>query len=176
MNQLEFFKELYFYELKKKENVSSSLNLPTTLLVVLMGAMSFLIRSHIQYFEGINTISIIFSLLVIITTVFFIKVFYFLFKALIGYDYKYLPRSRDIRNLFDYWTKFNRDDEKEESKSIEDDLIDLYTEIIDNNMKNNLRRIAFRYKTFKNMLYAVIAIISASVPFLIEYYKFLHNQ
>jgi hypothetical protein len=112
--ELKLQKEIYYYELERKEKVFSRLNLMISIFVFLASALVYLVNEILQYypldlkFTSFTSLNY-FWLFTIISMLALIIAIVYIIKGAVGYNYQILPLgkdiSRDIDNLVEYDSK-----------------------------------------------------------------------
>lgn len=151
MDRFEFYKEQYYKELDRKNEITNSLNMPIGILTVFVATLFYLLASF--KYSNSNILFYIFIIFTLFVVVFLIVSVYHLIKALSnlhnGYLYAYLNDTDDLEeyrvNLMQYYSSIGSEDisEKEFEEYIEKELIKS-TGI---NQKNN------KLKTFHRFLH-----------------------
>lgn len=168
-----YLKEANDFEIKRKDDINKSLDLPATLLIVLFGGLSFLIRNYIQYIMDIDIIDLVFILLVILTITFLARSSFFLLRSLMGYTYAYMPYEK-MKKLSDYLNnKYNNMADKE--RLVQARFNKLVTELhlknISINATNNHNKLQYKYKAIRNIMYATIVLFLTAIPYFLEIYR-----
>ena len=102
MDIFAYFKDIYDSELKRWDESLKSLYYPTTILIVIIGAVSFLFRGY--HYARNDSFEICFIISLVIVLLLMIAAFYFLFKAYSGFkgfDYEILPYANDLKKYYD---------------------------------------------------------------------------
>jgi heme/copper-type cytochrome/quinol oxidase subunit 4 len=176
MNIFEFYKELYFHEIDRKERLDSSVSIPITIITAIIAVMYFLI-SNFDYTLGIS-LSISFIITIVITLIFLIISIYqllILYNNLSsGYKYSYFPFVSDLNKyqneLRDYYSDLGEDKAKGDSE-FNEYLKDNIIKHIDYNIIRNDSRSLTLYKTKKYLLFALLFLFLTLIPFGINYFQ-----
>jgi len=162
----EFFKDACEFEHKRKDAINSRLSLVFTAIIVIIGAVAYFINN--TDFIPLNQIRIVFFILLIILFIFVGFAFYYLFRCLFWYKYRYIARpeliNKYISEIKEYKKKSN--EEIDVGKKIEKFLTDQYIKATTKNRANNNIKNAY-------FIRAVGAIFLAGIVFgllVIPYY------
>lgn len=97
IDNVEFYKDIYLFEIARKENLNSKISTYIGLLTVIGGIVFFELEN---LYQNLNVNPIIqFELIVMIMTILGINI-YNLYKANHGKEYKYLDNSIEVRKAF----------------------------------------------------------------------------
>lgn len=162
VDDVEFYKELYMYEINRKENLNSKLSIQIGLVTVLGGIAAFEIENLYQNTKVNPVLQIEFILLtIIILAINIIN----LYKANHNKKYRYLDNPKNVKKAFEdieryytnYYEYYRNGNETLESllkRKKEEKLIEMYNECAEENSKVN----DIRYE--ENMKFIRIFIIS----------------
>lgn len=167
MDSYQFYKSIYDRELNRRKELDAAINLPITILTILVAANSYLISKT----DAIHQKSIILTsniILTLITISFLISAFFLtrsynnLFK---GFGYINLGLTKKIREfeVIDI-PKYNDQVEEKEKINFEKIIIDKLTHLTDDHIIFNDKRSLdlYRAKTF-----IIITLILTGVKFLL---------
>jgi len=117
----ELFKDMYYFELDRKEKLNAKVNLPITIIMLICGAIVYFTRSINMF--GIDLISIFFWILYAGLLISTIITVYYICRSFYDYPYEYIPTAsdfeKDINNLQEYYEDPYFDDiEKDKKGSI----------------------------------------------------------
>lgn len=167
MDSYQFYKSIYDRELNRRKELDAAINLPITILTILIAANSYLISKT----DAIHQKSIILTsniILTLITISFLISAFFLtrsynnLFK---GFGYINLGLTKKIREfeVIDI-PKYNDQVEEKEKINFEKIIIDKLTHLTDDHIIFNDKRSLdlYRAKTF-----IIITLILTGVKFLL---------
>lgn len=161
-----FYEKLYFHEIDMREHLTSRLQIPLAILVVLIGFLAYMLKNlsyetwtlPFSLFVAFYVLSIIFTLLALI----------FLVKSWIGFEYSFLPSAKETEgyrnDLIETYKGF------EESSQLVDKylgryLYDYFVDCSSINTANNDKR-------SMNLHYSRICIISAVLLAFIAFVPF----
>ena len=115
----EFFKDACEFEHKRKDAINSRISLVFTAIIVIIGAVAYFINNI--DFTPLNKARIVFFILLIILFIVIGFAFYYLFRCLFWYKYRYIARpeliSKYISEIKEYKKKSS--DEIDVGKKIE---------------------------------------------------------
>lgn len=173
MESYQFYKSIYDRELNRRKDLDSAINLPLTILSIIVGANSYVIKEN--DFVGVSFQQISQDiLLMLVLFVLGISIFYLtrsynnLFK---GFAYKNLGLTSAIREYENVeLIKYNSRVEEKDKIHFDKVIIDKLTGITDNHTIFNDKRSHDLYlaKTF-----LIIGIILTALNFLLFSLKFL---
>lgn len=167
MDSYQFYKSIYDRELNRRKELDAAINLPITILTILIAANSYLISKTdaIHQKSIILTSNIILTLIIIsflISAFFLTRSYNNLFK---GFGYINLGLTKKIREfeVVDI-PKYNDQVEEKEKINFEKIIIDKLTHLTDDHITFNDKRSLdlYRAKTF-----IIITLILTGVKFLL---------
>ena len=98
MKELSFYKEFYFFEIKRKDEIEKRINLPIIVMTIVVSIHAFIFSSELS--ENFRLFAIVIScinlLLIILITLFLLKSYSNLYKS---HWYKELANMEDILNF-----------------------------------------------------------------------------
>ncbi len=145
IDNVEFYKDLYLFEIARKENLNSKISTHIGLLTVLGGIVVFEIENLYQN-SNVNPI-IQFEFIVLIMIILGINI-YNLYKANHGKEYKYLDNSIEVKKAFveleryykQYYEYFKNGEETIDSlieRKKEEKLLEMYVQCSEENARVN---------------------------------------
>lgn len=167
MDSYQFYKSIYDRELNRRKDLDAAINLPITILTILVAANSYLISKTdaIHQKSTILASNIILTLIIIsflVSTFFLTRSYNNLFK---GFGYINLGLTKKIREfeLIDI-PKYNDQVEEKEKINFEKIIIDKLTHLTDDHIIFNDKRSLdlYRAKTF-----IIITLILTGLNFLL---------
>jgi cytochrome b subunit of formate dehydrogenase len=173
MDSYQFYKSLYDRELNRRKDLDSAVNLPITILTILVAANSYLIGKE----TGIHQkCLIIFSniILALLLVSFLISIFYLirsynnLFK---GFGYRNLGLTKEIRNFeVNEIQKYNAQVDEKEKLNFETIIIEKLAHYTDDHIVFNDKRSLdlHRAKTF-----IIVTLVLTGIKFLLLAFKYL---
>jgi hypothetical protein len=169
--RFEFYKEQYYFELNRKNELGNALAIPIGFLSAIFTAYSYLFL-HLKFWEQ-KCLRISFILLISISILFTIKALYSLYHSIRGLTYGYAP---DPKALYDFelqYIKYNQDiqgdKENIDHKFFERLKASLVATATNNRMSNNFRSEKILNSNENNM-YAIIFLFLSAIPFIINTY------
>ena len=157
MDSYAIYKSFYDREIGRRKDLDNAINMPVTLLTLIVGINSFYIDSITLNDLRAEHVFLVLIVCFFLMSIFFvIKSYNNLFR---GFSYRNLGYASEIRN---YETieipEYNNHAliSKEEELNFEVQLIDKLTDITDNHIKINDQRSMDLYATKANMIIALI--------------------
>lgn len=167
MDSYPFYKSLYDRELNRRKDLDSSINLPLTLLSIIVAANSYLIKESDWSLCSISitmqkclTFSIAAGLGISIG--YLTKSYNNFFK---GFAYRNLGYTTEVRNYENQIKKFNQQVDEENHIDFKNSIIEKLTVLTDNHIKFNDRR-------SRDLYYAKTFLIICLVLTLINFLNF----
>src|ERR1043166_1462619 len=149
MDSYQFYKSLYDRELNRRKDLDAAINLPITILTILVAANSYLIGKS-DAGQGGSTIVISIIILALILASFLISLFFLtrsynnLFK---GFGYRNLGLTKEIRDFeLKEIPKFNNQVDDDRKLNFENIIIDKLTHLTDDHIIFNDKRSLDLYK------------------------------
>ena len=173
MDSYQLYKSVYDRELNRRNDLDAAINLPITILTVLVAANSYLIRKpEAVHFFGIIVLSNI--LLALILVSFLVSVFFLtrsysnLFK---GFGYRNLGLTAEIRNFeLNEIPKFNDQVDEKRKLNFEKIIIDKLTKLTDDHIMFNDKRSLDLYKA---KTFIIVTLILTGIKFLLIAFKYI---
>lgn len=162
-----FFKDAYEFEHQRKDALNARLSLILTSLIVIIGAVTYFINN--TNFTPIDTLKIIFFIPLTITLLLIALAFYFLYKCLFSFKYRYVSRPNEI---ITYITKLEIYNEKS-SKSIDinekiESLLNLqHSDSASKNRANNKIKNGYFIRALVAIFIASIFVGLSAIPYYI---------
>jgi len=176
MKQFDFYKELYFKENERRQEVLNSLNIPIAIITALASASYFFITSFDYKIESF--LSGIFIALISITGVCLLFAIYFLIRAFSdftkGYEYSGIPYAKELydwnKNLEDYFEEYE-DDRSLAKKHYTKFIIENLVKHTEHNMYVNDKKHGYIYRSKKFLIIALILTLITLIPFGYNHFK-----
>ena len=172
----ELFKDMYYFELDRKEKLNSKVNLPITIIILICGTIVYFTRSINMF--GIDLISIIFWFLYAVLLISTIFTVYYICRSFYDYPYEYIPTAsdfeKDINNLQEYYEDpYFEDIEKDKKQELlQNDInrliADNYKKCIDKNIISNDIKTEYLLRSSAGIIVTIIALILCSIPFFLK--------
>jgi hypothetical protein len=173
MDSYQFYKSIYDRELNRRKDLDSAINLPITILTILVAANSYLIGKE----EAINQECIILIsniILALLLISFLISIFYLmrsynnLFK---GFAYRNLGLTTEIRNFeINEIPKYNDQVDENEKLNFEKIIIDKLTHYTDDHIVFNDKRYLDIHKA---KTFIIVSLILTGLKFLLIAFKYI---
>ncbi len=166
---LDHYKHSYYYELDRRDKIVTNLNLPISIAILIIGSALFLLNSSTLCLA--NMWSMVFlALLFCSVSCIVISVFY-IYKALTGYEYKYISLPTEINEYVNQHLKYNDAVSKNKQISTEEAffklLQDQYCMCSTINAQHNDARIDYVRRTWISLLVTIIALGLTNIAFLV---------
>jgi hypothetical protein len=156
MDRFELYKELYFKEQERKNNINDSLSFPTGVITGLIAWLFFFVDQ--KYFPSLKSIPwwahifLILSLATLICSIYFVIVSFFKFKFVkktivtSAYNYAYIPYPREYEGYYQSRLKKNQEPNATGQNPISDEelkaaLIEDFAVSCEHNIKLNEQKI-----------------------------------
>jgi hypothetical protein len=174
MNRFDFYKELYFYEISRKNEISNSISITIGIISAFSGVIFYLLTSFDYGNNNIVTSIFIISLFPVL--VFLMKSIYYLVRSFSnftdGHFYKYLSSPKDFENYYggleEYYKK-SRMENGDSNIDFDNHLISQFIETTSFNQKRNNDRVFHRFLSHRNIIYTFLSICLILVPFGINF-------
>lgn len=173
MESYQLYKSLYDRELNRRKDLDAAINLPITILTILIAANSYLIGKLDTVYQT-NIILISNIILALILVSFLISIFFLtrsynnLFK---GFGYRNLGFTKEIRDFeLNAIPKYNEQVDKKEKLSFEKIIIDKLTHVTDDHIIFNDKRSLDLYKA---RTFLLITLILTGIKFLLIAFKYI---
>ena len=185
VSNINFYREIYDEELKRKNEIDSSISFPTTLLTLLIGGSIYIFNiSNLDCFKEFDIYSriaiiiftCIFILSMVITIILLMRIFVNIFKK-----YKYLPSPFDLNKreneLYELYIKYYKEikDKDYEKKAVKSsrhqfnvDLLNYYIDFATNNQRLNDIRLKNLYTSRKYLIFSLISIAIIGILLIIN--------
>ena len=175
MKILDFYKELYFKENERRQEVTNSLNIPIGVNTALLSGTYFLISSFdykLEYFlSGVFVLMISVSLISIIISCFYLIQAFKNFNQ--GYDYTGLPYPADLNNWYSELDDYYNGNKQKTNIHFEKYLVEQLAKHTSHNMFVNDQKHAQIYKSKKYLIVALITTLFSLIPYE---YNYFNNQ
>ncbi|MCD9855721.1 hypothetical protein LUD75_13440 [Epilithonimonas sp. JDS] len=178
INRNDFLKEWYYKEEERRNNIDNSLNIPIGILTALVAGIYYLLSKY-NYLEGNLVLKCIFIIFILLTISFWIVSIYYVLlsynKMYSGFDFKAFPCANFIKNEYDklkiYYDE-NKDDFSPEITLeilVENNVEEILSECVENNVNNNDAKAYFLYKSKIHLINCIISIFATIIFFSINY-------
>jgi hypothetical protein len=174
MDSYQFYKSLYDRELNRRIDLDSAINLPLTILSIIVAANSYIVKES-SFVINSNRNSIQTSLLILIVIGVGVSIFYLtrsynnFFK---GFAYRNLGLSTGIRKYESTdLVNYNKQVEEKDRINFEIVLIDKLTQITDNHIIFNDKRSRDLYLAKTILIISTLLTSINFILFLLKYFK-----
>lgn len=163
---LDLYKQSYYFELQRKEELNRSLSIPMGLVTVLAGAILFYLRNLPN--GPLDALGGVFLLLLGVTVLAAFVAIGYIARAWTGHEYVYLWTPKEIEEqrakLQRYFEQYP-DAPPGAEKALADLLRTRFAECADLNTRTNDRKAFLRYNGNRYIIAATVAIMVGAVPF-----------
>lgn len=152
---LTLYEKLYFNEIEMREKLYARSQLPLAVLVVLVGLVIYVFKNmSLNQYDTLSLIFFTFFLAALVALVFAVYCFV---RSWHGYKYKFLPSTSELeayrKKIYNLYSPYP-ERETWVSETMQDTLIEYYTDYTAVNEVNNEKRSAYLYKTSKYLIIA----------------------
>jgi len=155
-NSYDFFKENYFFEIDRKNQLARVLNIPFGLLVILGSSLLFIVKNISIPFIWFEVSPIIIGSIVMLFTI------YFLIKSYYNYTYGFVASSEKLKNYYSELVKFN-------PKNADNDFLEFvtseYSKYADINALNNDKKSSYLHKANGSLIVLLVFVIFSWLPY-----------
>ena len=158
-----FFEKSYFHEIERHEKITARLQIPLTIVAVVLGFLAFMLRNKEPSISDATFVVLfsISSVLIAISITCFIISWY-------SYKYKLLPTSNSTYNyreeLIEIYKDFDERDELVE-KYFNEYLFNYYRDFSSTNMLINDKKAFYLYLTNLFLIFSIIFAFATYLPF-----------
>jgi hypothetical protein len=172
MDTFSYYKDSYFYELQRKDQLNGSLSFPVG-IVTLLGGLAAIIAKAVSwppdYNERVLLIFLALSVLCLASACFY------LVRSYWGHPYRYMPFSEDLLNfeatLKNYYNKTGKNEEDAKTLTTRELTAYVVSEYAANakfNAQSNERKSAAIFKANAFVISAMIALACTAPSYLYE--------
>lgn len=161
----ELFKHAYEFEHQRKDAINSRLSLVFTALTVIIGGVTYFINNI--NFTPINALKIFFFILLTILLIIIAFAFYYLFRCLFFYEYRYVSRPNLINNYITELRKYKEksSDPIDIGSEVEDFLKSQYCDAASKNRSNNKIKNGYFIRSLMAVFLAAIFVAFLAIPY-----------
>lgn len=185
MDKIILYREIYYREIERKNDLEKSLVLPAGLITALCTALFYFITKF--NFSCCLWLRILFVILTCLATGCIGVTIYYLFKAYnnftFGYEYHYIPYCGFIEeyyiDLIDYYSKRHKQKMivmRKTEERFKKYFIDQYIEKSDENMYNNDMKQSYLYRARVFLIFSLISIFLLVIPYGLNYYNYSNSM
>lgn len=162
---MELYKDIYYKELIRKEEIHKNLTIPIGILIALIGAISYFYKQLIFECNFTNVLQIeiliFFFFSIIVTIYYLIRIFY-------SYEYKYISDPEEMEKYRNELIEYYKStlDNIEENQSFNDFnlfLINQYVQTSTFNIMNNDRKVHFLFLTKRWLIITIISFLLSCI-------------
>jgi len=168
MDLHEFYKNHYFFELNRKDQLASAVTIPAGLITFIGGAIIAILNTIDKPF---NCLEITELFLLILATVAILVSIFFLIKSYFNYGYGFIATSLEIMKYKKELEEFYNDDEDKDKivqNKIESFVNKEYVKYTDLNTRNNDRKSSFIHKANWALIFSIILMVLAGIPHVVK--------
>lgn len=168
------FERLYFHELDRHDQIVSSLRLPLTVIIALLGADLLIFRSYST--SGTPSVDLLFFVLCVVAFVLIVLASVQLFRAASGQDYKHLSDTalldRHRAELEEWYLEYSDIDDAEVATHIEREFAEVlkaqFIECAENNFLRNNEKSDARFLTYRWIRLSLLPLTAAAIIFVLS--------
>lgn len=153
----DFFKENYFFEIDRKNQLARVLNIPFGLLVILGSSLLYIVKNTSIPFYWFEALPIILGFIIMIFVI------YFLIKSYYNYTYGFVASSEELKK---YYTDLCAYNQKEADKIFLEFVTSEYSKYADINASNNDKKSSYLHKANGALIILLIFVILAWLPYV----------
>lgn len=163
--RLDFERQHYYFELQRKDRLSTSVSIPLGILTALFGAATYFFNKIENFSSGVGCL--IFGIAVLLMFFALIYATYCLVKSYWAYKYKCIPTSKEIE---DYLTELNKyyntypDAPGSVEEKYEEFLLNYFIETNEANIRNNDTKSSYLHKVTSTLILALILSAILIIP------------
>lgn len=176
MDLYEFYKELYFHEIERKDKYTNSLAIPIGVLTIFGGIIFSYFKIWSEDLITVQWFSKKLFILFLILSVFFVLCAVFcLTRGIIGYAYSYISppeRLEEYRQVLLRWYESQGNSVEEASMDFKDTITQQYIDCIQINTLNNDSKSVWLYMCFLSLTATFILILFCTIFYsIVLFYK-----
>lgn len=163
----EFYKNHYFFELNRKDQLSSAVTIPAGLITLVGGAIIAIFNTIDKPFNCLEKIEL---LLLILATLTIFASMSFLIRSYFNYGYGYIATSLEIMKYKKELEEFHKDNPYSDNivkNKIEDFVNEEYVTHTDLNTKNNDRKSYFIHRANWALIISIVLVVLAGIPHVV---------
>ena len=168
MDNFEFCKEHYFFEINRKHQLTNALALPIGLLTVIGGILAYYLK-HLVYSGGI--VPVLYSALVVVALYFVGKTVYYLICSYHDYTYSYIATPDELLDYHKNLIQHHANNISQADDDLHDYVLEQYSKKASINTWNNDSKSEYLHEANTNLIYSLILILLISAP-----YFYLNNH
>jgi hypothetical protein len=168
--KLDIYKENFYYELNKREQLKIETNYHITFVIVLFSTVSFLTQKFFTLIFDSLIIYLLFVFLILVNFLLLLFSVYYIRKSYHGYDYRLFPLLTKLENYYQELKIFKLltlDNNVDIDNEFSDYLIRMICENTEINGSINDKRAKFLHKARKFIVWAICFALICSIFFII---------
>ncbi len=170
MDRFNHYRNSYENELRKKDDLDKSINIPILIVTLIFGAVSYFAKSlNYEYLKPIDYVILGFIGLTFITLC--IGIFRIIMSynnGIKGYEYEIIGSAKDYEKYREELYEFYDEKEKKEESEFEESIIAKFIECVDSNTDLNIFRTFQLFLTKKNIIISLIITFITFIVFLLK--------
>jgi len=175
MDLKQFFKDQYFYELKRREELTNNLTIPIGILTGLSGVIGVYLFKF--KFQNLSFETGAFLFLVSLSLIAIIVTGYYLIRSYWRLEYGYLADSLEIKEYYDgllqFYIKEGNDSENASRKAIKEFknyIIERYATNADHNAKRNDLKSKYIHNANLALIFSLTFVFFSAFPFFWNFF------
>lgn len=166
MNKYDFYKDLYFFELKRKNEILIEHSIPITIITACIAAF-FYFANNVDVENLTLNVWATFFLLFISPSIIaiFLSLYYMWQSFSKGFEYKYLPTAVSFHKKFESISTKEKNEKEKKNNKEEKIVIEKLIECATINSENNLKKTRYLHKSKKYIVIALACIFLSSICF-----------
>lgn len=164
---LDLLKELYYFELQRKQQLEASLMLPVALLTGLGGVLFSFARS---FTYGGNAKTYVFATALSGATISLMWVVFYLIRATHPFTYEVIPSSTELLSFYDQSKDYYRSiaAEFKADEDFESEMRGAYAKASSKNRQNNISKSGFLYRAQMGLVCGAVFLAIGVIPYLAD--------
>jgi len=171
MDSFNFYKSLYERELNRRKDLDASINIPLTLISILVTINAFLIKEIFK--EEVNCIRLMYFIVFLLFVVSICISIYYLSKSynnfFKGFAYKNLAKTSEIRKFEKDLEIYNKSIAEDKRLTFEEFVLNRIISITDDNILFNDERSKDLYKSKSFLIFSIFTTGANFIIFSIKY-------
>ncbi|MDG2497988.1 MAG: hypothetical protein P8M66_00565 [Flavobacteriaceae bacterium] len=170
MDRFNHYRNSYENELKKKDDLDKSINIPILIVTLIFGAVSYFTKSlNYDCLKPIDYVILgLIGLTFIILCVRIFRIIISYNNGIKGYEYEITGSAKDYKKYREELSEFYDEKEKKVESEFEESLITNFIECIDSNTDLNIFRTFQLFLAKKNIIISLIITFITFIVFLLK--------
>jgi len=175
---LKYTKDRYNFEHERRSKVNAEINLLITILIVLAGAIVFLLK-NVGLFTDADIHQKLFYPMAGLSILFLVFTVYQVMRSLFGHEYDYLPSPAEVSEQVHAYEQYYNDEyfkgqdsitkEKLVKEKIAAQLLQCYVTACTQNIKSNDNKTAHRIRALRCLAVSTVFIVLSAPIFFLKY-------